>query len=122
METIILYRALKIDDKTHPELDKMGICWTSDWNQAFPYGYKQQIDTYYIYTAKVKDNCIDETATALVSGAQFNYEREVVLKPDVEIGIITIKKITILPAVKKEEGWVFNKEVQRINTNFKSKT
>lgn len=115
---------MKLDEPAGIFLERMGICWTSDWAKAFPYGYKNNIDSYYIYTAKVSTDCIDEGKTALMAGGEFSHEREVVLKPGSEVKIIRIETVTILPPIRNGPGgYIFNKEIQavNINTNFKTK-
>jgi len=118
MKTIILYRALKLNINLK-NITKIGIYWTQDWNKAFPYGYKQQIDDYYIYTAKIPHSCIDIAETAIKADGTFSYEREVVLKPNEEIEIIRIEHIKLFAPMRQNKDWIFKKEIQLINTNFK---
>lgn len=122
MNTIMLYRALKLSQLNVLNPASLGLCWTSDYDKAFPYGYKRNIDSYHIYVAKVSSGCIDEGKTALMSQGEFSLEREVVLKPGVDIEVIRIDQVTIFPPIRIGEGWKFKKEVQTININFKTKT
>lgn len=118
---MILYRALKIDGY-FPKPEKMGIYWTGDHNQAFPYGHKEQIDDYYIYTAKIAHSSIDIAATAKMSYGMFSYEKEVVMKPNEEIEVIRIEWVKLFAPMKVNDVWLFKKETQLINTNFKTRT
>jgi len=118
MKTVIIYRALKLNTSAR-DITKIGIYWTLDHNQAFPYGYKQQIDDYYIYTAKIPNNCIDIAATAIKADGTFSYEKEVVLKPNEEIQVIRIEHIKLFAPMQHNKDWIFKKEIQLININFK---
>ena len=123
MSKIKLYRAVKLDEPADIFLEQMGIYWTNDWAQAFPYGYKNNINSYYIYTAKVCADCIDDAKTALMAGGEFSHEREVVLKPGSEVEIIRIETVTILPPIRKgPEEYIFNKKIESINVNTNFKT
>lgn len=117
---MIVYRAIKIDDTNN--LNEIGIYWTSDWNKAYPYGYKGQIDDYYIYTANITQDYIDVAATAKKADESFSYEREIVLNKGIEITITRIEHVKLYAPMQTNNGWTYKKEILLTNTNYKIKT
>lgn len=115
---IEIYRALKLNDANYPQLEKMGICWTTDFRKAFPYGYKQVIDFYYIYTGLIEQECINQEAT---NNCLFTYEREVVLFENSIINMTSIELIKIQPVQKIEDDWIFSTVNSRKNVRYVSK-
>lgn len=117
---MIIYRALKLLNDEYPE--HLGVYWTTDWNKAYPYGYKDEIKYYNIFTAKINDEDIDYEKTKLKSEDVFNHEKEIVLKSNVEITVIRMENVIIHPPEKHENKWMFSKTIKSTNTNLKMKT
>lgn len=114
---MILYRALHLANLDFDRPDAIGKHWTFDYDKAYPYGSKKQIDFYYIYVANVHIDsvCFEETKNAPVKS-----EREIVLLQNSIIDIIRIDKVTILPVKKRKGKFVFTKQIETVNGQFKT--
>jgi len=114
---MVLYRGVGLE--IEPLKTNLGICWSFDYNKAYPYNGKgTPYKFYYICHALIPLKGINWKRTIEVNSDGFTYEKEIRLAFQQPIYVYQCDKIVILPCYSDGTKWNFPKETYIVKYDF----